>query len=98
MVRPKTPTRNSRLIVAAVLVAALVALAAALLATPAHAAPPTPLPACTPYQRAAWPITDRNTIVEGREILIHTEPGGSRRCAEVQVSTARPQAPKKVRK
>ena len=61
------------------------------------AAPAKPLPACTPAQRQAWPITDRNTIVEGRTIIIHTSPDG-RRCGEVQVSTARPQAPRKVRK
>ncbi len=61
-------------------------------------APAKPLPACTPAQRETWPITDRNTIVEGRTILIHTSPDGTRRCGEVQVSTARPQAPKKVRK
>ena len=65
--------------------------------TAAQAAPAKPLPACTPAQRAAWPITDRNTIVEGRTILIHTSPDG-RRCGEVQVSTQRPQAPRKVRK
>ena len=54
-----------------------------------------PLPACTPYQRAAWPITDRNTIVEGRVILVHTSPDGAKRCGEVKVSTTRPQAPKR---
>jgi hypothetical protein len=61
-------------------------------------APAKPLPACTPAQRETWPITDRNTIVEGRTILIHTSPDGTRRCGEVQVSTARPTGPKKVRK
>ncbi len=58
--------------------------------------PSKPLPACTPYQREHWPITDRNTIVEGRTILIHTSPDGTRRCGEVQVSTQRPQAPKRT--
>lgn len=59
-----------------------------------------PLPACTPAQRAAWPITDRNTVIEGRTILIHTEPGTGRRCGEVRVNerTPRQTAPKKVRK
>lgn len=79
---------------------ALIVSAALLAVAPvAQAAPPKPkLPACTPAQRAAWPITDRNTIVEGRTIIIHTSPDGRKRCGEVQVSTARPQAPKKVRK
>ncbi|HEU5088198.1 MAG TPA: hypothetical protein VFT99_12160 [Roseiflexaceae bacterium] len=78
-------------------IAAVVTLSLALLATPAQAAP-KPLPACTPAQVATWPITDRNTIVEGRTILIHTSPDGTRRCGEVQVSTQRPQAPRKVKR
>ncbi len=80
---------------------ATLALIAALLAVApvAQAAPPKPkLPACTPAQRQAWPVTDRNTIVEGRTILIHTSPDGRKRCGEVQVSNTRPQAPKKVKR
>ena len=78
---------------AAALIAALLTPAAA------HATPPKPrpLPACTPYQREHWRVTDRNTVIEGREILIHTSPDGARRCGEVKVSTARPQAPRKGR-
>lgn len=77
-------------------------LSAALLSAPsaASAAPSKPLPACTPAQRASWPITDRNTVIEGRTILIHTEPGTGRRCGEVKRNerTPRQTAPKKVRK
>ena len=76
---------------------AAAAIAAALLVAPAHAAP-RPLPACTPYQREHWRVTDRNTLIEGRVILVHTSPDGSRRCGEVKVSTARPQAPRKVKR
>lgn len=93
---------------AAALAAALAAvlLAALLLATsatPAEAAPPPPqkratLRACTPYEREHWMIVDENTQVEGRTIYVHTSPDGSRRCGEVRVSTARPQAPRKVRR
>lgn len=77
------------------------ALIAALLAVPsaAQAAPPKPkLPACTPAQVASWPIVDENTVIEGRTIVVRQSPDGSRRCGEVQVSTQRPQAPRKVRK
>lgn len=88
----------SRFVVGALLAAILLAALLVFAARSTQAAPATPLPACTPAQRQAWPITDRNTIVEGRTILIHTSPDGTRRCGEVQVSTQRPTGPKKVRK
>ena len=73
--------------------AILAALIAALVTT-------KPLPACTPAQRETWPITDRNTIVEGRTILVHTSPDGARRCGEVKRDERRPSqtGPKKVKR
>lgn len=67
--------------------------AAALIA--ALIAPGPRLPACTPAQREAWPVVDRNTVVEGRTIVVHQSPDGARRCGEVKVSTRRPAPPTK---
>jgi hypothetical protein len=70
----------------------------AILLIAALVAPGPRLPACTPAQREAWPVVDRNTVMEGRVIIVHQSPDGSKRCGEVQVSTRRPTGPKKVKR